>query len=817
MNDELQLDGTRVPDTEPTTKPEPIDAQPASATVAPVPPFRFSKKPYERSPVKIGVKRSAGRPTKLPSGVTQREAKKNREYMRDYRAEKKEVLDVALSKNNYLDEREPSEDEAKKLLTDVRHASFRHIDQIYKLAIDAAREFKLTANRFYFVHGADAMLKSMDAKFPVLREEVEDGEVPGQLVGRADLHCFWDYAASVRDRSLTFDGYLQLIFDVKNDFFVLNDVCEKDFDRESYDAWVELMPKLDPTKLKAGYTQREMREFLNVSEVKQRLLVASRNSMKSSFSSLWTVQQLLICPDLRVLLLSETKPLSREFVRQLRGYFEVNAGGPTRLQQLFPMYMIEQGDGKETELRSPMAHLNLTIGVVSSSYESGGFAGMRNDFSLHDDTFSNDTVGTADQIQKTINKYDAIRKLCEVGSLGSILICTPWHIDDLAAELQRRNEQAIQEGNHNFLSCRIDPAFEVLPHARAKAAENLLSLEESDVVLRFKRLDWKFLRGEMQAARNDNGRFFRSQHLCSWSHLVDDSSICTFTLEDLEAATHPLSHFEPYITSARDHVLCLDLAYSTSARADFSSLAYLIICQREKEFITVVRNVDLVRLKISDLAVKIVETLQANPRITRVVAEKTGSWQSLFSDIQRTAMLRGLSLAGIDFKFQPVNQHSSKDKVARIKGTCESMLNSGKLLFVRGSWNSATFSQFIDFEGAATVNNYSRKSDAPDSIALGIACYYPGMNQSPMDQISQEEQDKQEQAATLRLHYDRMFGNQFTPTVPTAPEQPERDPVRRGVCGIPGIGSMFGSAPSAPKSDVLSWGQIHKRVTENRQ
>ena len=143
------------------------------------------------------------------------------------------------------------------------------------------------------------------------------------------------------------------------------------------------MPKLDCKKLKRNYTQRDMQNFLAASNdgYKQRLLITSRNSLKSSFMILWGVQALLICGDLRLLLLTETHPLSTLFLQSLRSYLVVK-GTPSRLQALFPEACLDYGDGNSTEFRMPTAHLELVQGVHASSFSAKGFAGSRFDFCI---------------------------------------------------------------------------------------------------------------------------------------------------------------------------------------------------------------------------------------------------------------------------------------------------------------------------------------------------------------------------------------------------------------------------------------------------
>ena len=75
----------------------------------------------------------------------------------------------------------------------------------------------------------------------------------------------------------------------------------------------------------SNYTQKEMRLWLDsINPIKDYLLMASRNSMKSSFSLVWLLTLHLCCPDARALLVSETQKLSAGFIRSYRSYWEEN-------------------------------------------------------------------------------------------------------------------------------------------------------------------------------------------------------------------------------------------------------------------------------------------------------------------------------------------------------------------------------------------------------------------------------------------------------------------------------------------------------------
>ena len=384
------------------------------------------------------------------------------------------------------------------------------------MGVDAARQLKLPTNAFFWTNGAEKTLESVLTGEARILSPIENVQVEGELVKATDLYAIWDFGEARFPDRMTFEQFKEIRFKVKDDFFTLSAIEDKDFCEQPHRKFVNLMPKLDCKLLKPDYTQRDMQSFLATASagVRQRLLISSRNALKSSFVHLWCIQALLILPDLRLLLITETRPLSALFLKSLRSYLEVR-GIPTKLQRLFPESCLQQGEGAASDLRMPDARLNLVQGVQASSMQSSGFAGSRFDFAVIDDPSSEASV-SPEAIKNTIDKYDAISKLADVKSLGTLVVMTPWSETppDLGAELLRRNE----EEDEKFLLYHIEPCFEVLPHATEKfKANDLLSLEESDVTLTYPtRLTWAWCRDEMKKSRSNGFRFFRSQNLCQW-------------------------------------------------------------------------------------------------------------------------------------------------------------------------------------------------------------------------------------------------------------------------------------------------------------
>jgi hypothetical protein len=219
------------------------------------------------------------------------------------------------------------------------------IDVAYDLGVLAAERHGITANRFFWVNGLQQTLKSKDQRKEQPLELNHTEEVEGELTSRGDLFALWDYSISWREQ-ITFEEFLHVRHICKTDAFELGLILGKDFHEKPHGAWRDFFPKFQPT-LKSGYSQEEMKQWLDKQSVfKDRLLMASRNAYKSSWNVVWLLTAVLCCPDIRLLLVSETSKLSKGFIRGFRNYWEVaNKREPTRFQQLFPEHMIPAGDG----------------------------------------------------------------------------------------------------------------------------------------------------------------------------------------------------------------------------------------------------------------------------------------------------------------------------------------------------------------------------------------------------------------------------------------------------------------------------------------
>src|SRR6266404_1351106 len=649
---------------------------------------------------------------------------KQREYY-DNRRTKKKASDYKFDSTV-----EPTKPEAKKLLEDRGLSNPHIIGTVYKNLLRAAEEHEVPANRFLFQNGIVKTLESFEKGEAQTLETIPAEPVTGELSTRAELYALYDASIATRTE-LTFEEFLATRLRCKTDCWYLGkEILDKDFS-DCHRAWTEFFPKFDLTTLPPQYTQKQAIKWLNEQspEIKDFLLLASRSAFKSSWSHIWILSLITCYPDVRVLLVSETRPLAKDFIGVIRSYFEAVPGQETKFQRLFAEFTIAPGEGSVLSLEVPMARLKLAQSIESSSADSS-VAGRRFDVGLFDDIISSTSCGNETQIQASINKFLALIKLREVGGLVLVL-GTPWAETDL----YNRLIQMSKDGDR-ALAYRIDPVFVVTKTARHKLTPALLpTLVESDIesFLFPERLDWKFLRREILASPS----FFMSQNLCIFPRSEDADLRVTFELEDLEKHTRSIGHFE---TATYTKCMSLDRAYRISRWAAYSCITAGRIQQSQNKQAAGRVDVKMDRLKESELVKAICDMIAKHQDIKYFVAEKDKGFEQLWQSIVRQLSLRGI--AAPHFTWAPIlaGAQNAGAKAKRAK-RLELPLLDDRLWFATGEWNEVCYKQLTDFDGL-TKSNSHRKDDFIDSLGLFWFSFGPKYEQKEETNINPEEQKR---------------------------------------------------------------------------
>ena len=666
----------------------------------------------------------------------------------------------------YSSATEPTKAEAKEILAARGLKNPHVIDICYDLALNAAEQTNVTPNRFFFQNGIAKTLASYDLEAPQLLEPVPEEPVVGQLSNRAELVCLHDFSIAWREDAVDFEEFLRLRRLSKMDAFGLGKLLEKDFEECCQGKWAEFLPKFDPDTLPANYTQKEMRMWLDsISPVKDYLLMASRNSMKSSFVLIWLLTLHLCCPDARALLVSETQKLSSGFIRAYRNYWEVQPNSGTMLQKLFPEYCIRVGEGSEMNFRSPMAHLNLIQPSASKSSAETAETGGRAEVIIEDDIISNLTVGTEEQIQKSINVHSLLQKLREVLGSFTIVVGTPWAPNDLYSHLLKQAET-----DDEPMASLIDPIVEVKPHARHKLTPALLpTLVEEDVesYLLPVRMPWRFVKKEIAA----NPTFALSQNFCIFPLAENAELRCQFDRAELLHRVRLASYFGSPITAQT--VMSLDRAYSISRYADFSCCLVGKLQPVDGKQALVITDCKMDRWKESELVKNVVDAIEKH-KPTIFVAEQDKGYESLAHAIKQQCVNRGIAAPYFRWKVIVTTDKAA----ARRAKALELPFSDGRLWLCSAPWTESVLLQLEKFDGIHNSNSH-RKDDAVAALSLLFQELGPKYQEEiSTEDLKQREQELEEGATRERTRhfYNAMFSGD-PPRLSPQPTTVEETPV----------------------------------------
>ena len=698
-----------------------------------------------------------------PSGTPERKKYNNAAQAKSRATAAKRAATMA---RRFDSQTEVSKKDAKKILLDERKIQSEHVaDTIVELMEVAARHHHIVFNAHLFTHGLRATLQALEAGDSVEAPAIEPVEVEGEVIHRTDLFALWD--AGFWRHPASFEEWLSSRNMFKSSAFELSKILGKEDFGEAHEGWTSFVPRWNPINLRPGYTQKQALAWLDAQrsdlegDKKRYLLIASRNSMKSTFIRIHALCLTITYPDARILIVSETNKLSKKAMREFRGYLEMAPNNPSLFQQYFSEYCIAPDEGQTQVYDNPLAHLNLPQNSVESSSMESSNTGSRFDYCVFDDPISRDN-GTSNEEQRAaaLAKHGSIMKLREPAGFA-VNVQTPWALEDLGDIMIRRNHEDVERP----LAVRIDPVMEIRPEAADKP---LLQLTEQDVILNFvPKLNWRFVRDEMRSP--EGIEFFKSQYLCLWPRPEDEGLTVSFTESEIRNRIRPAGFFQSAVSQT---VMSIDRAYSISKTADFSCIAVGRIQQREGRAICVVSDIKMERLKESQLVEATVQMIQRHSPVAALVIEKDRGYENLVETIRKTCVLRGIPCPYISVKPIPTGGKNLNSKARRIK-ELELPLSDGRLWFVLNeSWNQVLIDQFVLFNGI-TKSSQSRKDDIPDAISLLYETYMPramGANDQPSkdQEAIDKETERGLQAEMARIHHARMFGDTPFAAVTTA-------------------------------------------------
>jgi hypothetical protein len=638
-----------------------------------------------------------------------------------------------------------SHKEIRQLLIEERGLRPIVAEQFARLIPVAARANQLPANYFLVRFGLVRTLKALSGEVVEL-PETEQTITDGEILYSNELAVAFDFSM-YRQPDVSYEQFLAQRFECKHNCLAISRLFEKDF-AECHRAWTEeFFPQIDPRGLRPGYSQQEARLWLSKQSERYKtfLLLATRNSFKSSWSKFYILALVAAYPDARVVIATETHELSELFAEELHRYLEVlDESEPNKLLQLFPELAIAAGDGSSMTYEHPLRHLRLPAQTLRSTSIDAAVTGGRFDCLVADDVLSDRSCGNEKQTNSTIARFSSFEKLGEVGSSMILVLGTPWSETppDLYKTLKDRAEA---DPNTTAIAVRIDPIMVIKPRARTK---KLTDLVEDDVesFLFSERLNWQFIRREIMRNPKDVS-FFRSQCMVE------------FVLNNLIRMKHQYADMTVLRT-----ILSVDTSHGSISRyADASAIvtSKLLHDPKTGKNLFVVWDVDADKYRPAEIAAHIVEASRKHSPDT-IVIERPPMWEALSTLIQQEGMRRSAVIPSHKIYWCPATTSSVKSKAQRIKMLEPLAANSTLQFLYDPNWNPIAIDQFVSFDGIHRSTG-QRKDDIVDAISRGVERVLGELLRTPPPQKSEtemEEESAEMGRQMLAAQHQAYFGTQ---------------------------------------------------------
>jgi hypothetical protein len=668
--------------------------------------------------------------------------KKNRKTKQDKTAGKTRQDKKKVASYVYDSTTEPTKAEAKEILT-ARGLKNQHVlDFCYDISLIAAELNHVTPNRFYFANGLRKTQASYEAEAPQALEAIPAKDVTGELLNRAELYAHYDYGFW-RHLEVSFDQWLVNRLNFKTSAFELSKILGKEDFGEKHKEWTEFAPRWNPIGLPPNYTQRQALQWLDAQrsdtegDKKRYLLVASRNSMKSTWARIHALCLTLCCGDAAILAISETNKLTSDGMTEWKGYVEMAPYNPSLFQQYFGEVTVPPDSGKALVYKNPMAHLSLPQPSFRQTSMQAANTGSRFWMLYADDPVSNENY-TANEEQRAtgLRKYSAA---CALGEPAAFILNTqtPWIEEDLGDVLIKKNN----EDPEHPIAVRIDPVMEIKREARHK---DLLALKEEDVILNFlPKLNWKFVRDKMRDPQGPN--WFKTQYMCQWIK-EDEGLKVQFDHDEIWRRVKPMSYFQPVLGA--ETFLAVDRSGGSVARtADFNAAVVGRLHRADDQQALVLLDAKLERARDSELIVNVLIPLIVKHKPSLIIFEEDKHWADFEMNLRRELVRRNITV--------PRLRHISVDttpnaKAKRIK-RLELPLALGRLFFYQGIADLETcLLQLEKFDGRPSHSH--KKEDFCDSLAILADAMLPRTHEEP---VNPEDVERRQRAAEAEYENER--------------------------------------------------------------
>lgn len=479
-----------------------------------------------------------------------------------------------------------------------------------------------------------------------------------------------------------------------------------------------------------GYTIGEVHSAIQKqARKKEMLFLMSRGGFKSTLDGIDSLQWMLNCPDIRILILTGEYKLALAFMSEIKGYFYRAEKAPASLlHKLFPEYVLEGKAGtSDSPIECPARIHNQKEPTLWVNAIVANLSGWHCDIRKMDDVVTDENSNSIDARGKEGKlklKIDGTDNLVDEWGFTDI-IGTPYYPDDYYAErLKTPQEEAP-------LEVGIFPAWTVKPPFIGTPLKDI-TIEAVDLLFPEK-LTFKSLRQKLMK----NERLFRCQQLCEFAGEADHVS---FTEDVLKA------HLVAKGPEDGETYLSWDWSFSRSSYSDYSAGVCGRIVQRADRFDLYIMEIIFGRWKPSELAFQMVQ-FEKKWKPKGTIVEKSVGAELLQMEIQRQAQRHEVSL-NVLWKPPSVEKDAKRN---RIKGV-ETLLANDCLWFVGGQWIDETFEQFIRYTGE--TRNKGRKDDIPDALAY-MQFFCPStQNNEELLKLQADREKRAEQQAIYRNIFD---------------------------------------------------------------
>ena len=160
----------------------------------------------------------------------------------------------------------------------------------------------------------------------------------------------------------------------------------------------------------------------------EKLILMPRGHLKSSIVTVgYAIQQLLINPNIRILITNAVWTMGRKFLRQIAEYLTFNSDLP----KIYGAFKVDGKTWTRDEITiSQRAIPTVKEATISTAGLETTLTGNHYDLILHDDLVEESNINTREQLDKVINFYRNSRPLMDPGC-EIIIIGTRWGEDDL--------------------------------------------------------------------------------------------------------------------------------------------------------------------------------------------------------------------------------------------------------------------------------------------------------------------------------------------------------------------------------------------------